>query len=141
MDPRLEPVGLTQVWEPPPGEDEGVLQRVLGETRVAQDPERDGVERVADLVHQDGERLAIPMPSLLDEASVHLNLPPRGLDDRVAHYDGGSQVKRSGHSARNGLAPACQRGPIVHSIGRAGRQVARLIGDGLSMRLRREPVG
>ena len=59
MDPRLEAVRFPQVRDPAPGEDEGVLQRVLGETGVAQDPMGDRVERVADLVHQDGERLTI----------------------------------------------------------------------------------
>ena len=59
MDPRFEPVGIPELGQSPPGEHEGVLQRVLGETRVAQDPVGDRVERVADLVHQDGERLAI----------------------------------------------------------------------------------
>jgi len=57
-----------------PGEDEGVLQRVLGETRVAQDPMSDRVERIADLVHQDGERLTIALPGCLDEVSIHLGL-------------------------------------------------------------------
>ena len=38
MDPGLEALGLPQVRDPAPGEHEGVLQRVLGETRVAQDP-------------------------------------------------------------------------------------------------------
>ena len=59
VDPRLEALGIAQVGEPAPGEDEGVLQRVLGETRVAQDPLGNRVERIADLVHQDGERLTV----------------------------------------------------------------------------------
>ena len=60
--------------DPAPGEDEGVLQSVLGESRVAQDPLGDRVERVADLVHQDGERLTIAPTGLLDEVSIHLDL-------------------------------------------------------------------
>ena len=57
-----------------PGEHEGVLQGVLGEARVAQDPIGDGVERVADLVHQDCERLPIAPPGPLDQVSIHLGL-------------------------------------------------------------------
>ena len=74
MDPGLEAVGFPQVRDPAPGEHEGVLQRVLGETRVAQDPLGDRVERIADLVHQDGERLTIALTGLLDEVSIHLDL-------------------------------------------------------------------
>ena len=74
MDPRLEALGFPQVRDPAPGEHEGVLQRVLGETRVAQDPLSDRVERIADLVHQDGERLTIAPTGLLDEVSIHLDL-------------------------------------------------------------------
>ena len=74
MDPRLEVLRLPQVRDPAPGEHESVLQRVLGQTRVAQDPVSDGVERIADLVHQDGERLAITPTGLLDEVSIHLDL-------------------------------------------------------------------
>ncbi len=75
MDPRLEALGFPQVREPAPGEHEGVLQRVLGETGVAQDPLSHRVERVADLVHQDGERLTIAPTGLLDEVSIH-HRPP-----------------------------------------------------------------
>ena len=70
MDPRLEVLGLPQVRDPTPGEYEGVLQRVLGETRIAQDPLGHRVERIADLVHQDGERLTIAPTGLLDEVSI-----------------------------------------------------------------------
>ena len=59
--------GVPQLGEPAPGQDEGVLQRVLGETRVAQDPMGDCIERVTDLVHQDGERLPVARAGLLDE--------------------------------------------------------------------------
>ena len=85
MDPGLEAVGLPQVRESAPGEDEGVLQRVLGETVVAQDPVGDRVERVADLVHQDGERLAITPTGLLDEVSIHPR-PPVAAPSMAADY-------------------------------------------------------
>ena len=74
MDPRLEAVGFPQMREPAPGEDEGVLQSVLGETGVAQDPLGHRVERVADLVHQDGKRLTVAPTGLLDEVSIHHGL-------------------------------------------------------------------
>ena len=91
MDPGLEAVRLPQMREPAPGEDEGVLQRVLGEPRVAQDPVGDRVERVADLVHQDGERLSVAPPGPLDEVSIHLDLRVRrGREAAITHYDGRS---------------------------------------------------
>jgi hypothetical protein len=37
----------------------------------------DGVERIADLVHQDRECLAIAPTGLLDEVSIHLDLRGR----------------------------------------------------------------
>ena len=79
--PGLEAVGIPQMWQPAPGEDEGVLQRVLGESRVAEDPVGDGVERIADLVHQDSERLAITPSGPLHEVSVHLD--PTTCRDRA----------------------------------------------------------
>ena len=97
MDPRLESVGFPQVRDPAPGEHEGVLQRVLGETVVAQDPLGDRVELVADLVHQDGERLTIPAAGLLDEVSIHLGLRwPRPGWPRTTNMTAGSSAKRSG---------------------------------------------
>jgi hypothetical protein len=71
MDPRLEALRVAKMRETPPSENEGVLQRVLGEPRVAQDPEGDRVENVADLVHQDGKRLSVAPTGLLDEVSIH----------------------------------------------------------------------
>ena len=85
MDPRFELVRIPELRESPPGEHEGVLQRVLGETRVAQDPVSNRVERVADLVHQDGERLAIPLSGPLDEVSIHPR-PPVAAASMAADY-------------------------------------------------------
>ena len=48
MDPCLEAICITKVRQPLPGQDEGVLQSVLGSTAVAQDPEGDCVENVTD---------------------------------------------------------------------------------------------
>src|SRR6476646_6892492 len=95
MDPRLESVGFPKVWDPAPGQHEGVLQRVLGETVIAQDPLRDRVELIADLVHQDGERLTVSAAGLLDEISIHLDLRGGPRVVRLALYDGVPCRKRS----------------------------------------------
>src|SRR5262245_61278886 len=96
MDPRLEALRIPQLRDLAPGEDEGVLQRVLGEARVAQDALRDGVERVTDLVHQDGERLAVAAPSLFDEDPIHLDPPVAATPwPRTTHYDGQPVDERS----------------------------------------------
>jgi hypothetical protein len=96
VTPCLEPLGLAQVREPSPGQHEGVLQRVLGQARVAQDPVRDGVERVAHLVHQDRERLAVAPPGLLDQVRVHVaSGRPAGRSGASTHYDGRLIGKRS----------------------------------------------
>ena len=74
VEPGVETVRLTQMREPAPGDDQGVLQSILGQARVAQDPVGHGVERIADLVHQDRERFAVAALGLLDEVSIHLDL-------------------------------------------------------------------
>jgi hypothetical protein len=74
VDPCLEAVQIAEMRKSSPGEDEGVLQRILGQTGVAQDPVGNDVERVADLVHQDGERFAITRAGSLDEVSIHVDL-------------------------------------------------------------------
>ena len=84
MHPGLEAVDVPELRESSPGENEGVLQRVLGEGLVAQDPLSDSEERPADLVHQEGERFSVTFASLFDEASLHLDPPvephPLGAD-------------------------------------------------------------
>ena len=75
MDPRLELVRIAQLRDAAPGKYESVLQRVLGEARVAQDPLGNRVKAVADLAHQDGERLTVSPAGLLHEVSIHLDLP------------------------------------------------------------------
>ncbi len=85
MDPRFELVRIPEPRQSPPGEHEGVLQRVLGETRVAQDAVGNRVERVTDLVHQDGERFAISRAGPLDEVSIHPR-PPVAAASMAADY-------------------------------------------------------
>jgi hypothetical protein len=86
VDPRLEAVRIAKMRKSPPGKHEGVLQRVLGQTGVTQDPVGDRKERVADLVHQDGERLAIPAAGLLDEVSIHPSTSRVAATVMVADY-------------------------------------------------------
>ena len=71
VNPRFEAVRIAKMREPPPGEHESVLQRVLGQTAVAEDPMGDRIQRITDLVHQDGERLSITRAGQLDEVSIH----------------------------------------------------------------------
>ena len=77
MDPGLEAVRVPELRRPAPRQHEGVLQRVLGEATIAQDPVGDRVERIADLVHQDGERLTIGLTGPFDQVSVHVDLRHR----------------------------------------------------------------
>jgi hypothetical protein len=84
--PRLKAVRLSQMRDPAPDDHQGVLQRVLGESRIAQDPLSDRVQRITDLVHQDGERLTIAPTGLLDEVSIHLDLRGcPGSESRITH--------------------------------------------------------
>jgi hypothetical protein len=73
-EPGLDPVGIPQVRELAPGADEGALQCVLGEARVAKDPEGDRVQPVTDLVHQAGEGVTVSLACPLHEVSIHLDL-------------------------------------------------------------------
>jgi len=71
VGPGLEAVGLSQMRQLSPDGHEGVLQNVLGETRIAQDPPGDAEERSTDLVHQVRERLLVAPTGPLDEVSIH----------------------------------------------------------------------
>ena len=75
MEPRLEPIEVAQRGELPPDLDEGHLDRVLGEVRVAQDPMRDEDAAVADLTNQGGEGLLVALSRLVHDRSQHV-LPP-----------------------------------------------------------------
>ena len=74
MDPCLEAIRIPKLRKPAPGEDEGVLQHVLGKAGISQDSVGHRVERVADLVHQDGECFSVSPSGLLDEVSIHVDL-------------------------------------------------------------------
>lgn len=105
VDPGLEAIRLPKLRQPAPGEDEGVLQRILGEGRVAQDPLGDRVERVTHLVHQGREGLPVTPAGLFDEISIHLR--PSGRRDswpRTTNYDGRVHTERSDPSREEATA-------------------------------------
>ena len=124
MDPRLEAIGLPQMRQPAPGEDEGVLQRVLGETRIAQDPLGDREQRFADLVHQDGERVAIARRacSTRSRSIVASGSPPRRA--RTTHYDG---RPRSERSVRSRWYLVRSKGADCSMVGNKGRAVQKIV--------------
>ncbi len=61
MEPRIEPIEVSQGRKLPPHLDEGHLDRVLGEVGVAQDPMRDVDAAVADLTNDGGEGLLVAL--------------------------------------------------------------------------------
>jgi len=73
VGPGLEAVGLPQVRQLPPDGHEGVLQRVLREARIAQDPPGDTEQRITGLVHQVGECFLIARASPLDTAKYGIH--------------------------------------------------------------------
>ena len=86
MDPGLETVWVSKLGQAAPGKHEGVLQRVLRESRIAQNPKCDRVERIADLMHQDGKRFTIGLTGLFDKLSVHLDLRVIVAAEVAANY-------------------------------------------------------
>ena len=72
--PSLEAVGLSQVRELPPDRQQGVLQHVLGETGISEDPPGDAQEGVADLVHQICERVLVAGAGSLHHVSIQPTL-------------------------------------------------------------------
>lgn len=82
-DPGVEAIRVAQPRKLAPGGDEGVLQRILGEMGVAQDPRCDRVQPVTGLRNQIPECLAIASHGPLDDIPhTHLN-GQRQID---AHY-------------------------------------------------------
>jgi hypothetical protein len=74
LRPSLEAIYVAQMRQLLPGRDEGVLQRVFGSTRLAQDSEGDRVEGIADLAYQAGESFSVATPGPLDDGWVHTDL-------------------------------------------------------------------
>ena len=71
MEPAIPRLRVTESAHVPPGEDERVLNRVLGAIRVAEDEGRDGVEAIGRRLCQGRERGVITGPCPLDQLSVH----------------------------------------------------------------------
>ena len=71
IGPGLEPIGIPQLRQAPPGIKQCLLGGVLGECRVAQDPARHGVQGVADASDKRVERLFVAVHRPLDELALH----------------------------------------------------------------------
>jgi hypothetical protein len=68
--PPFEVVGVTQVRELPPDRQQGVLQGVLGQTGIPDDPPGDAQQGVTDLVHQIRERFPVTGAGSLHHISI-----------------------------------------------------------------------
>lgn len=85
--PPLKVVDVTQVRELPPDRQQGVLQDVLGQTGISEDPPGDAQQRVTDLVHQFRERFLVAGAGSLHHISIQETLrevaigPPSTSDE------------------------------------------------------------
>ena len=89
MGPGLEPIGIPERRQMPPGIEQRLLGGVLGEVRVAQDPARNGVQGVTDAFDQLIERLFVAAHRQLDE-----------LSHTLTHYGAGSGTRGQSVSMR-----------------------------------------
>ena len=71
MKPGVEPIGLAEPRELAPGRDERLLDGVLGQADVTQDPMRDGEQPICRATGEGGEGLLVPSTSRQDERLVH----------------------------------------------------------------------
>ena len=69
--PGVPGIGVTQCAHVLPGGDEGLLDRILGTIRIAQDEGGDTVEPRGGGPHQLGEGVRIPAFGLFDQFSLH----------------------------------------------------------------------
>jgi hypothetical protein len=74
MEPWREALRIAEPWELPPGEEECLLNGVLGAFDIAKDPVRDGVALVAVQVDERGEGDVIAIPSPFDQPSPHVRV-------------------------------------------------------------------
>jgi hypothetical protein len=74
IEPRFQATVVAQGWQLPPGDEEGLLDRVLCSYGIAQDPIRDGVEPIALLEDEAGKRLLVPSLCATDEVGAHWGL-------------------------------------------------------------------
>ena len=71
MEPRLEPVGIAERPQVPPGADVRGLHRIFGEVDVAQDPVRDAEAAVAGDADERIEGILIAFLRQFDRPSIH----------------------------------------------------------------------
>jgi hypothetical protein len=71
VQPRIEPIGITERGKLLPRVDQRLLHRILRLVRAAQDQSRDGVEAVDGGLHEDFERLEVAALRRLDEVALH----------------------------------------------------------------------
>ncbi|MEO8571067.1 MAG: hypothetical protein ABI553_05140 [Chloroflexota bacterium] len=69
--PGVEPVVVAQRRQLAPSRDQGLLDRVLGPREIAQDPERDRHQPIADRTCEIGERFLIAPTGQVHEGSLH----------------------------------------------------------------------
>ena len=70
VEPGIEPVGVTQPRQVAPGSDEGLLDRVAGQLRVAEDETGGAVQPRDGPAGKLGEGVMIALPRSLDESSL-----------------------------------------------------------------------
>ena len=84
VEPRLQATVVAQGRQLAPGNEEGLLDRVLRPDHVAQDPIRNGVEPIAVLEDKAGKGLFVPSLRATDEVGVHrISFSRRVLVHRV----------------------------------------------------------
>ena len=93
--PSLKLVGVPQVRELPPDRQQGVLQHVLGERGISEDPPGDAQERVTDLVHQLCERFLVAGAGSLHHISVHQTSGEVVIRPRSTKGEGSDHRNRS----------------------------------------------
>ena len=71
VEPGVESIRIAEVGQVAPGDDEGVLQGILGSIDVTQDPLGKDEETTEARLDQLGIRLAVPVPRRLDQIAIH----------------------------------------------------------------------
>jgi len=69
--PRLEPLRIAKAGQLAPGNDQGLLDRVVGEIDVPEDPSRGPEQPVGMGAHEDGEGVPITALSQFHEVAIH----------------------------------------------------------------------
>jgi hypothetical protein len=93
--PSLEAIGLAQMRKLLPDRQQGVLQHVLGETGISEDPPCDPQERVTYLVHQICESVLIAGAGSLHHISIQLTLRDVVIRPPSINDEGGERRNRS----------------------------------------------